>query len=95
MSIRCEIFGSAVGYTLTPDFSERGFKAWEEDLLGMGEVSRRKRRERDCWAKKGERRMLFESDEERARSGVRSHILEAGDGYVEEVLSDEKQPWES
>lgn len=68
---------------------------WEADMLGAGEVLRRKRRERDCWGKKGEGRTLFESDEERARSGIRSNFLEAGDGYMEEVLSDEKQPWES
>lgn len=64
------------------------------DLLGKGIVLSKKRRERDCWGAMEEERMLFVNSEERARSGVRSEILNTSDRYTEEVLRNEKQPWE-
>jgi hypothetical protein len=38
--------------------------------------------------------MLFGSEGERLRSQVRSEIREYEDGLREEVLKDERQPWE-
>ena len=38
--------------------------------------------------------MLFKTDEEKARSGVKSEILIGPNGFMEEELRDEKQPWE-
>jgi hypothetical protein len=69
---------------------ERGLKVWRDDRFGMGEVLRRKGRERNHWAVG---QLFFESDEERARSGVRSEMVDLGDG-PEETLKDEPQPWE-
>lgn len=72
---------------------ERGYGAWEGDVVGMGEVLRGKRRERNVW---GVRQVWFESEEERERSGVRSRVVvdkEVG-GVWEEVLLDMRQPWE-
>jgi hypothetical protein len=72
----------------------RGFGLWEQDLRGTGEVLSGKRMGRDYWGN-GTTRLLFESEEERKRSGIRAEILTFGNGMVEEVLKDEKQPWES
>jgi hypothetical protein len=69
---------------------ERGFAAWEGDLLGMGSELRGKRANRNCW---GVGQGWFESLEERERSGVRSRVVGEEDGE-EEMLRDEKQPWE-
>lgn len=69
---------------------ERGYEAWREDLRGTGEGLREKRGARNRW---GVNQVLFESEEERRRSGVRSQVVDYGRGVMEEVL-DEKQPWE-
>ena len=70
---------------------ERGFKAWERDVLGMGEGLRRKRMARDCWKVS---QVWFGSGDDRRRSWVKSRVVEREDGVMEEVLSDETQPWE-
>jgi hypothetical protein len=74
---------------------ERGFKVWKEDLFGTGAVLRRKREERDHWGHGPGRRVLFETIEERIRSGMKSEFAVGEDGVVEEYLKDEKQPWET
>jgi hypothetical protein len=56
----------------------------------VGEVLRRKRRERNHW---GVGQLLFESEEDRATSGIRSEIVDYEDD-LEESLKDEPQPWE-
>ena len=68
---------------------EIGFKAWERDLYGVGEELREKRRRRNCW---GVRQVWF--DEGRVRGGVKSRVVKADDGVEEEMLCDERQPWE-
>lgn len=70
---------------------EKGLVVWRDDRVGMGQVLRMKRRDRNHW-KVGQ--LFFASEEERARSGVRSEIIDLGDG-LEETLKDEPQPWES
>lgn len=69
---------------------ERGTRVWEGDRFGVGMVLRGKRRERNHW---GTGQLLFESEEERVRSGIRSEVVDYGDG-LEERLKDERQPWE-
>jgi hypothetical protein len=69
---------------------ERGLAVWERDRFGTGEFLRGKRRDRNHW-RVGQ--LLFESEEERVRSGIRSEIVDYGDG-PEERLKDETQPWE-
>lgn len=69
---------------------ERGVRAWEGDRFGVGAVLRGKRRERNPW---GVGQLLFESDAERVRSGIRSEVVDYRDS-LEERLKDEKQPWE-
>ncbi|TAQ86674.1 hypothetical protein B7494_g4994 [Chlorociboria aeruginascens] len=66
---------------------ERGYEVWEKDLWGRGRALRGKRKMRDCWGRG--LGMLFESEEEKKRSGVRSEVVEG-----EEILLDERQPWE-
>lgn len=91
--------GKAYDERRTVDVKEgerkRGFGAWESDLWGVGEGLRGKRRARNCWATGQE---LFASVEERQRSGVRSRVIEYEDAMEnvvgEEVLLDERQPWE-
>jgi hypothetical protein len=74
---------------------QNGYGAWEKDRFGVGEILRGKRTKRSCWAVG---QMLFVDDEERRASGVKSRILErldeGGRKIVEEVLLDERQPWE-
>jgi hypothetical protein len=70
---------------------ERGLGVWEKDRFGTGQFLRGKRRERNHW-QVGQ--MLFGSEGERLRSQVRSEIMEYEDGLREEVLKDERQPWE-
>lgn len=70
---------------------ERGYKAWESDLRGTGDELRRKRRARNCW---GVRQVWFETVEERVRGGVKTRVVRGENGVEEEVLSDERQPWE-
>jgi hypothetical protein len=74
---------------------QNGYGAWEKDRFGVGEILRGKRTKRNCWAVG---QMLFVDDEERRASGVKSRILErldeGGRKMVEEVLLDERQPWE-
>ena len=70
---------------------ENGITAWEIDLQGAGETLRGKRIVRNCW---NVSQAWFESEVERTRSGVKSRIVSVDSGVVEEILSDEKQPWE-
>lgn len=74
---------------------EGGYLQWERDGLGVGAVLRGKRQKRNAWEVG---RVWFEDEEKRLRSGVKSVVLEAEgrDGMVveEEVLLDERQPWE-
>ena len=71
---------------------ERGYRAWEQDMLGCGSVLRGKRRERNFWCVG---QAWFGSEEERVRSGIRLRVVNDGFGGVEEALLDEKQPWET
>jgi hypothetical protein len=77
------------------DSDMRGFGEWDIDRLGVGESLRGKRVRRNPW---GVRQEFFESEEERESSGVKSEIVEWVDGkgrvVREEVLKDERQPWE-
>ncbi|KAH7350819.1 hypothetical protein BKA65DRAFT_535918 [Rhexocercosporidium sp. MPI-PUGE-AT-0058] len=72
---------------------ERGFSVWEVDLLGVGRELRGKREGRNCW---GVGQSWFDGgvkgEEERERSRAVSWRVEDGDG--EEVLGEERQPWE-
>jgi hypothetical protein len=70
---------------------ERGFGAWESDLLGMGEVLKGKRGSRNHWRVN---QLWFSSEDERRRSGVKMRVV-SGDGREEEVLLDVEQPWET
>jgi len=70
---------------------ERGLGAWRVDLWGRGEGLKGKRKGRNYWRVGQE---LFKSEEERWSSGVKSLLLDDGDGVVEEYLCDEVQPWE-
>jgi hypothetical protein len=70
---------------------ERGLVVWECDPFGLGDILRGKRMGRNHW-RVGQ--TLFESDGERVRSGIRSEIVNSGDG-LEEKLKDEMQPWET
>ena len=70
---------------------ERGFAAWEGDLLGMGSELKGKRKKRNCW-RVGQG--WFDSVEESERSGVRSRVVREED-MEEETLCDERQPWEN
>jgi len=69
---------------------ERGFAAWEKDLLGTGSELRGKRARRNYWKVP---QVWFESDEDRLKSAIRSRLINYEDGF-EEVLCDEKQPWQ-
>ena len=71
---------------------ERGFGAWEVDLRGVGKLLRGKRAARNTW---GVIQVWFGSQEVRVRSGVRSKVMRGDDGVEEEVLENEKQPWEA
>lgn len=65
---------------------KRGLRAWMEDEWGRGEVLRGKRAGRNFW---GVEQVLFESEEERGRSGLRLEIVRfeyEGREVVEEVL---------
>jgi hypothetical protein len=64
-----------------------GFDAWEEDMLGIGEVLKGKRMRRNPWRIC---QLLFEDEETRKRSGINSRIVEH-----REILGDGLQPWES
>lgn len=69
---------------------ERGYLAWEGDVIGAGEGLREKRRGRNSW---GVWQGLFVSEGEREVSGLRTRVLEDG----EEVLvcsKGERFPWE-
>lgn len=70
---------------------QRGYRAWQEDLWGSGATLRGKRRQRNPWKTTQE---LFASDEERKRSGIITVLKDYGDGYLEESLKDQQQPWE-
>ncbi|KAF7952083.1 uncharacterized protein EAE97_001580 [Botrytis byssoidea] len=68
---------------------ERGYGEWKRDLWGTGSVLRMKRGGRDKWGIKGEERKLFESEEERVKSGLSTRWLEEGEGVRrEEVIKD-------
>jgi hypothetical protein len=69
---------------------ERGLVIWEQDRFGIGEVLRRKKRGRNHY---GVGQLLFESQADRDRSGIRSEIVDCGRG-PEEYMKDEIQPWE-
>jgi hypothetical protein len=75
---------------------QNGYGQWEKDRLGVGEMLRGKRARRNCW---GVGQMLFVDEEERRASGVKSKVLgcvdEGGRRMAEEVLVDERQPWEA
>ncbi|KAG9243262.1 DUF218 domain-containing protein [Calycina marina] len=67
-----------------------GFLPWFEDPLGIGAVLQSKRQSRNYWdVGQG----LFDTSEERRRSGVRTKTVKVGD-MMQEVLLDETQPWE-
>lgn len=74
---------------------ERGYGEWKRDLWGTGRVLRGKRGGRDQWGVRGEERKLFESEEERVRSGLSTRWLEEGEGLRrEEVIKEgEILPW--
>lgn len=78
---------------------ERGYRAWEGDRLGCGEVLRGKRCARNCWrAGQG----WFRDEEERRESGVGSERIDfvwvdEDDREMviaEEVLGGGRQSWE-
>ena len=75
--------------------SQNGYGEWEKDRFGVGEMLRGKRAKRNFW---GVGQILFVDEEERKASGVKSRVLEwvdeGGHRMVEEVLVDERQPWE-
>lgn len=58
-------------------------------MFGVGDVLRGKRVARDYWGTRGS---WFESEEERARAGVRSEVKKFEEGE-EEVLIGGGQPW--
>jgi dihydrofolate synthase len=60
---------------------------WSEDPHGTGEALAFKRRQRNCW---NVSQLLFQSDDERARSGARTRILEDGS---EALLEHADRPW--
>jgi hypothetical protein len=72
---------------------QNGYGQWEKDMSGVGDMLRGKRVKRNCW---GVGQMLFENEEERRASGVKSRMewVDEGGWRVEEVLVDERQPWE-
>lgn len=70
---------------------ERGYKAWEGDLLGVGSELKGKRIARNFW---GVDQVWFENEEDRRKSGVKSKVVKGESGHNEEVLSDERQNWE-
>jgi hypothetical protein len=74
--------------------NQNGYGQWEKDRFGVGKMLRGKRAKRNCW---GVEQMLFENEEERRASGVKSRIAEwvhEGGQGVEELLLDDTQPWE-
>ncbi|APA11537.1 hypothetical protein SS1G_04957 [Sclerotinia sclerotiorum 1980 UF-70] len=84
---------------------EKGYGEWREDLWGTGKRLRGKRDARDAWGggmengvddKMGKERPLFESEEERVKSGLRTRWLEGEDGLVREevILEGVDMPWE-
>jgi len=60
---------------------------WKEDPHGVGEELAGKRRARNCW---GVHQRLFETEEERVRSGVEVRVL--GDGS-EALVEGGRRPW--
>ncbi|KAJ8067480.1 hypothetical protein OCU04_004824 [Sclerotinia nivalis] len=85
---------------------EKGYGEWKEDLWGTGKRLRGKRDARDAWGGGKENgvgggmekeRPLFESEEERVRSGVRTRWLEGEEGMVREevIVEGPELPWES
>ncbi|KAF7908636.1 uncharacterized protein EAF01_004391 [Botrytis porri] len=72
---------------------ERGYGEWEKDLWGTGMVLRGKRGGRDKWGVKGEERRLFESEEERERSGLKTRWLEEREGVRREEVIVEEGSW--
>jgi hypothetical protein len=74
---------------------ERGYREWKEDGMGLGERLRGKRRRRNCWKVS---QYLFLRDEERIISGLKTQSIDWMDenGVIvnEEVLVNEKRPWE-
>jgi hypothetical protein len=69
---------------------ENGYKVWEEDIFGSGEILRAKKRGRNPW---GVPQVLFADEEERKQSGVKSKLIVDDDSVVE-ILMNETQPWE-
>ncbi|KAF7861527.1 hypothetical protein EAF04_008090 [Stromatinia cepivora] len=77
---------------------EKGYGEWKEDLWGTGKRLRGKRDARDAWGgRKEKERPLFESEEERIRSGVRTRWLEGEEGMVREevIVEGMDMPWAS
>jgi hypothetical protein len=73
---------------------QNGYGQWGKDRFGAGEMLRGKRAKRNCY---GVGQKLFENEEERRASGVKSRIVawvDEGGPKAEEVLLDERQPWE-
>ena len=60
---------------------------WEGDPHGVGEVLAGKRRGRNCW---GVQQRLFESVEEREKSGVDVRVLRDGS---EALVEGGRMPW--
>lgn len=67
---------------------ERAVEAWGRDPQGRGEALRGKRRGRNPW---GVAQTLFLGNEERARSGVATELLE--DGREEVLVEGGWRPW--
>lgn len=71
---------------------EAAVEAWLRDPQGQSPGLRGKRRGRNPWKV---RQTLFLDEEERARSGVRTRLVENDDGVSEEILvdGDGARPW--
>jgi hypothetical protein len=71
--------------------SEKGYREWESDQLGIGSFLSGKRADRNFWHVS---QLWFETREERERCGVRSITRVGEGGFEEEFLTAERQPWE-
>lgn len=70
------------------DNEEKAVEAWLRDPQGQSEELRSKRRGRNPW---GVPQTLFLDERERARSGVRTRIVD--DGREEVLVDGEPRPW--
>lgn len=63
---------------------------WRDDPHGEGRTLSSKRERRNPW---GTSQILFPTEEDRGRSGVRSHIVEHGEHGSEHLVDGVSQPW--